>query len=198
MLMHQHISQVSPSHRSSRSPPAAGHALARGTVGDRQVPLPRGQQVDRAAGNPAGDQLRSRDRHRDGRRRPDRVGHHRLPGRLLLGPDRSPVPGRGHGRAGVVRVHAHGGQRDAQREGPHHLRQQGPGDGTDGHARHRQARPGPRAAPGCSRRCRCRRARPASSAHWSAMVQCKPGQPCEDRLPGTKSSLEDFLAICDD
>ena len=36
------------------------------------------------------------------------------------------------------------------------------------------------------------------TAHWSAMVQCKPGQPCEDRLPGTKSSLEDFLATCDD
>jgi hypothetical protein len=35
-------------------------------------------------------------------------------------------------------------------------------------------------------------------AHWSAMVQCKPGQPCEGRLPGTKSSLQDFLAICDD
>jgi hypothetical protein len=35
-------------------------------------------------------------------------------------------------------------------------------------------------------------------AHWSVMAQCKPGQPCEDRLPGTKSSLEDFLANCDD
>jgi hypothetical protein len=36
------------------------------------------------------------------------------------------------------------------------------------------------------------------TAHWSAMVQCKPGQACENRLPGTKSSLQDFLAACDD
>jgi hypothetical protein len=34
-------------------------------------------------------------------------------------------------------------------------------------------------------------------AHWSYMAQCKPGDQCESRLPGTKQSLEQFLAQCD-
>ena len=34
-------------------------------------------------------------------------------------------------------------------------------------------------------------------AHWSYMDQCKPGQQCETRLPGSNLSLADFLAQCD-
>ncbi|HVV63812.1 MAG TPA: hypothetical protein VHD14_18855 [Pseudolabrys sp.] len=33
-------------------------------------------------------------------------------------------------------------------------------------------------------------------AHWSYMYQCKAGQACEARLPGTRLSLQDFLAQC--
>jgi hypothetical protein len=34
-------------------------------------------------------------------------------------------------------------------------------------------------------------------AHWSYMEQCKPGQPCENRLPGSNLSLANFLKQCD-
>jgi hypothetical protein len=33
-------------------------------------------------------------------------------------------------------------------------------------------------------------------SHWSYMAQCQRGQSCERRLPGTKTSLSDFLALC--
>ena len=33
-------------------------------------------------------------------------------------------------------------------------------------------------------------------AHWSYMVQCKSGQACEAKLPGSDLSLADFLAQC--
>jgi hypothetical protein len=33
--------------------------------------------------------------------------------------------------------------------------------------------------------------------HWSCTVQCRPGDACEAELPGTTSSLADFLAACD-
>ena len=35
------------------------------------------------------------------------------------------------------------------------------------------------------------------TAHWSYMNQCKMGQPCESKLPGSKLSLAQFLAQCD-
>jgi hypothetical protein len=34
-------------------------------------------------------------------------------------------------------------------------------------------------------------------AHWSYMDQCKPGDACETKLPGSKLSLADFLKQCD-
>jgi hypothetical protein len=34
-------------------------------------------------------------------------------------------------------------------------------------------------------------------AHWSYMDQCKPGDACESKLPGTELSLSQFLAQCD-
>jgi hypothetical protein len=33
-------------------------------------------------------------------------------------------------------------------------------------------------------------------AHWSYMLQCKAGQPCETKLPGSNLSLAQFLAQC--
>lgn len=33
-------------------------------------------------------------------------------------------------------------------------------------------------------------------AHWSYMAQCKPGDQCKRRLPGTTQSLSQFLAQC--
>jgi hypothetical protein len=33
-------------------------------------------------------------------------------------------------------------------------------------------------------------------AHWSYMYQCKAGQPCESRLPGTTMSLSQFVSQC--
>ena len=34
--------------------------------------------------------------------------------------------------------------------------------------------------------------------HWSYMVECRPGDACEAELPGTTSSLAEFLAACDE
>ena len=34
-------------------------------------------------------------------------------------------------------------------------------------------------------------------AHWSYMAQCRPGQACEAKLPGSDLSLAQFLAQCD-
>lgn len=34
-------------------------------------------------------------------------------------------------------------------------------------------------------------------AHWSYMAQCRPGQACEAKLPGSALSLKQFLAQCD-
>lgn len=33
-------------------------------------------------------------------------------------------------------------------------------------------------------------------AHWSYMDQCRPGQPCQSRLPGTNVGLDALLARC--
>lgn len=33
-------------------------------------------------------------------------------------------------------------------------------------------------------------------AHWSYMMQCKPGQACQAKLPGSNLSLSQFLAQC--
>lgn len=36
----------------------------------------------------------------------------------------------------------------------------------------------------------------ALAAHWSYMVRCSPGQPCQTRLPGSRLGVSGFLALC--